>query len=239
MNTHILDQILYIIFNVLVVSTQETTYENEHNDGIALYSNYYDYEDMELGNSYEDNKELASNSRTYINLDDEIEYPNARKGAVDWFDEVQFLFPRDSYATVIDVDTGKSFRIKRTFGTNHADVEPLTTEDAAIIKEIWGGTWNWERRAVVVKPDNGGHLLAGSMTGFPHAGLNDYPALAIVNNRSGGYGTGQNFDVVKGNGVDGHFDIHFLNSRTHGTNVMQQEHQNMVQKAANYILENY
>lgn len=225
MNTYILDQILYIIFNVLLVSTQETTYQTEHNEEIALYT------------SYEDNEEIALSNNLQFNED--IEYENARKGAIDWFEEVQFLFPRDSDATVIDVDTGKSFRIKRTFGTNHADIEPLTTEDTAIIKEIWGGTWNWERRAVVVKPDIGGHVLAGSMTGVPHAGLNDYPALAIVNNRSAGFGTGQNFDVVKGNGVDGHFDIHFLNSRTHSTNVMQQEHQNMVKKASQYILENY
>jgi len=133
------------------------------------------------------------------------------------------------------VDTGKSFYLRRTFGHNHADVEPLTKEDAAIIKEIWGGKWNWERRAVVV--ETGGYVLAGSMTAFPHAGRDDKPAVLVCDNLSGGYGRGQNLDAVKGNGVDGHMDIHFLNSLTHETNVMQKVHQDAVAKAAKYIKE--
>lgn len=157
-------------------------------------------------------------------------------GALDWFDSVQYIFPREQEATVTDVDTGKSFKLKRSFGTNHADVEPLTQEDTNIIKDIWGG-FSWERRAVVVEIDN--ILLAGSMTAFPHAGLDSEPALKIVSNRSGNYGRGQNLDTVKGNGIDGHMDIHFLNSRTHGTNVVQKSHQGMVKKAEEYIYKNY
>lgn len=157
-------------------------------------------------------------------------------GALDWFESVQYIFPREQEATVTDVDTGKSFKLKRTFGTNHADVEPLTKEDSQTIKDIWGG-WSWERRAVVV--DINGTIIAASMTAFPHAGLDNKPVLEVVNNRSGDYGRGQNLDAVKDNGVDGHMDIHFLNSRTHGTNTTQESHQNMVKKAAQYINKNY
>jgi|GEM_PF-531562 len=157
----------------------------------------------------------------------------AKMGALDWFKVVQYVFPREGDAVVIDVDTGKKFEVRRTFGHNHADIEPLTKADAAIIKEIWGGTWNWTRRAVVVIV--GEYVMAGSMTAFPHAGRDDKPALAVVSNLSGGYGTGQNLDSVKGNGVDGHMDIHFLNSLTHGTNVKQKVHQDAVAKAAAYI----
>lgn len=157
-------------------------------------------------------------------------------GAVDWFSSVQYIFPREGNAVVTDVLTQKSFNVKRTFGTNHADVEPLTSTDAQIIKEIWGG-WSWERRAVVVNVD--GTLLAGSMTAYPHAGVDNAPSLAIVNNRSGNYGRGQNFDSVKNNGVDGHMDIHFLNSRTHSTNVVQKVHQDKVSIAHEYINKNY
>lgn len=157
-------------------------------------------------------------------------------GALDWFSKVQYIFPREGNATVIDVDTGKSFQLKRTFGTNHADVEPLTEKDAETIKSIWNG-WSWERRAVVVNSND--TIIAGSMTAFPHAGVENAPAVKVVDNRSGGYGRGQNLDSVKGNNVDGHMDIHFLNSRTHGTNVMQKAHQDMVRKAVDYIDKNY
>lgn len=154
------------------------------------------------------------------------------KGALDWFKTVQYIFPRGKNAKVTDIKTGKSFMIKRTFGTNHADVETLTKEDTKIMKEIWGG-YSWERRAVVVEVD--GHLIAGSMTAMPHAGVDAQPAVKVVNGRSGGYGRGQNLDAVKNNGMDGHVDIHFLNSRTHGTNTMQKIHQDKVKEAAAYI----
>ena len=164
--------------------------------------------------------------------EDEIK-ATEKMGALDWFKVVQYVFARECDAMVLDVDTGKTFNVRRTFGHNHADIEPLTKEDAAIIKEIWGGTWNWTRRAVVVTV--GDYVMAGSMTAFPHAGRDDKPALAVVSNLSGGYGTGQNLDSVKGNGVDGHMDIHFLNSLTHGSNVKQKVHQDAVAKAAAYI----
>jgi len=154
------------------------------------------------------------------------------KGALDWFKKVQYIFPRGKNAKVTDIKTGKSFMIKRTFGTNHADVETLTKEDTKIMKEIWGG-FSWERRAVVVEVD--GNLIAGSMTAMPHAGVDSKPAVQVVDGRSGGYGRGQNLDAVKNNGIDGHVDIHFLNSRTHGTNTMQKIHQDKVKEAAAYI----
>jgi len=157
---------------------------------------------------------------------------DASNGALDWFSKVQYIFPRGKNAKVTDIKTGKSFMIKRTFGTNHADVETLTKEDTKIMKEIWGG-FSWERRAVVVEVD--GTLLAGSMTAMPHAGVDSKPAVQVVDGRSGGYGRGQNLDSVKNNGIDGHVDIHFLNSRTHGTNTMQKIHQDKVKEAALYI----
>lgn len=156
-------------------------------------------------------------------------------GMLDWFDEVQYIWDRGINATVTDVDTGKSFQVKRTYGTNHADVEPLTKKDAQIIKDIWGG-WTWERRAVVVTV--GDMNLAGSMTAVPHAGVESASANAVVNNRSEGYGRGVNLDAVKGNGVSGVMDIHFLNSRTHSSNQEQKSHQDMVKKAGAYIKKN-
>ncbi len=153
---------------------------------------------------------------------------------LDWFKEVRYILEKGSNATVTDVNTGESFEIKRTFGYNHADVEPLTKEDAAIIKDIWDG-WSWERRAVVVQV--GDTTIAGSMTAMPHAGVESAPAEKVVNNRSDNYGRGENLDAVKGNGVSGVMDLHFLNSRTHSSNTLQKSHQDMVKKASKYIEE--
>ena len=156
----------------------------------------------------------------------------AKTGALDWFKEVQYIFSRGTEAVVTDIDTGKSFQVIRTYGTNHADVEVLTKDDSNIIKDIWGG-WSWERRAVVVQV--GDYTLAGSMTAMPHAGVESAPADKVVGGRSDGYGTGENLDKIKGNGASGVMDIHFKNSRTHSTNVVQKVQQDMVKKAAAYI----
>jgi len=149
---------------------------------------------------------------------------------LDWFTSAIKVFARGSIAEVIDVRTGKSFNIKRTYGGNHADCETLTKEDTKIMKEIWGGTFNWSRRPVIIKIN--GRFLAASMAGMPHAGLDSKPANAVVSGRSGGYGRGTNLDTVKNNNMDGHFDVHFKNSRTHGTNRVDAAHQKAIKEAA-------
>lgn len=148
--------------------------------------------------------------------------------ALDWWSEASKEFPIGSVAKVIDIRTGKSFNVKRTFGSNHADCEALTSEDSSIIKSIWGG-WTWSRRPVVVVAGN--TRIAASMSSMPHAGLDKYPALKTVSGRSEGYGTGTNFDAVKGNGMDGHFDIHFLNSTRHKDGKVDSEHQKNIRQA--------
>jgi len=152
------------------------------------------------------------------------------------WDYIKDAFPRETNALIMDVETGKTFNVRRTFGTLHADVETLTPEDTEIMRQIWGG-WSWERRAVVVYV--GDYVFAGSMAGMPHAGLDSAPALSIVNNLSGGFGRGQNLDSVKNNGMDGHVCLHFAGSRIHGSNVINAAHQTRVQEAIAYILDNY
>jgi hypothetical protein len=153
-------------------------------------------------------------------------------GSLDWFKEVRNIWKRGMDATVTDVDTGVSFQVKRTYGTNHADVEPLTIEDTKVIKEIWGG-FSWTRRAVIVQV--GEYMLAASMTAMPHAGVDKAPAGKYVSNRSQGFGRGANLDAVKNNGANGVMDLHFKNSRTHTTNIKQKSMQDNVIKAAEYL----
>jgi len=173
-----------------------------------------------------DKKKVTSNFTLMSNV------KHSNIGALDWFSKVQYIWPRGTNAIVTDVNTGKSFNLKRTYGTNHADVEPLTKKDTAIIKDLWNG-WSWERRAVVVQV--GKSIIAGSMAGMPHAGVDSASAEKVVSGRSCNYGRGQNLDSVKNNGVNGVMDLHFKNSRNHNTNKVKKEHQDMVIKAAKYI----
>jgi hypothetical protein len=155
---------------------------------------------------------------------------NGKIEVLDWWTEANKVFARGSVAKVIDVRTGKSFNIKRTYGGNHADCETLTKEDTKIMKEIWGGSFNWSRRPVIIEIN--GRYLAASMAGMPHAGLDSKPVNSIVSSRSGGFGRGTNLDTVKNNNMDGHFDVHFKNSRTHGSNRVDPAHQNAIKEAA-------
>lgn len=148
---------------------------------------------------------------------------------LDWWEAADKLFEKNVPVTVTDVETGKSFVAVRTYGSNHADVETLTAQDTAIMLEIWGGEWNWQRRAITVEINE--RKLAASASGMPHAGLDSQPEGQWVDKRSGGFGTGTNLDKIKGNNMDGHFDIHFLNSRTHGTDKVDEMHQLKVQEA--------
>lgn len=127
------------------------------------------------------------------------------------WDEVQKVFPLYDKATVIDYDTGLEFVVQRRGGHYHADVQPLSADDSAIMKEIYHGKWSWRRRAVMVELDDG-QRIAGSMHGMPH-------------------GSG----AIKGNNFNGHFCIHFRNSITHGSRKKDLAHQMMVWKAANQI----
>ncbi len=153
-----------------------------------------------------------------------------------WFGDVDKVFAIGMVAEVYDILTGRTFMIKRTYGENHADCETVTSEDTAKMKQIYGGDWTWSRRQVIISFD--GIRLAASMAGLPHAGNEDYPANRYVSSRSGGYSGGENLDSVKGNNMSGHFDVHFLNSRTHGTNKVDVKHQETLMKAAQWAEKN-
>lgn len=122
--------------------------------------------------------------------------------------DVSRLFPKYAKAAVIDYDTKLKFKVQRRAGSLHADVQPLTAADSAIMKKIYQGRWSWKRRAVLVELKDG-RKLAGSMHGMPH---------------------GQG--AIKGNNFRGHFCIHFRDSKTHGSGKIDLAHQMMIWKAA-------
>lgn len=125
---------------------------------------------------------------------------------LDW-SEARNIYSRGNIATVTDVSSGLKFNVKRRGGTNHADSEPLTSEDTAIMKRIYGGSWSWSTRGIIVRVD--GRDIAASMNGMPHGGQN-----------------------ISNNSFPGHFCIHFKNSRNHNTNSINPSHQASVKRAA-------
>ncbi|MBQ8161249.1 MAG: peptidoglycan-binding protein [Clostridia bacterium] len=128
---------------------------------------------------------------------------------LNWFKNGSSRIPKGSTFTVKDCKTGKTFQCKRWSGANHMDSEPLTKSDTATMKSIYGGTWSWKRRPILVKYD--GRVYAASMNGMPH-------------------GT----TTIDNNNFDGHFCIHFYGSKTHGTKKVDSTHQNCVSQAMKY-----
>lgn len=124
------------------------------------------------------------------------------------WDEIAKVFKKGTTATVTDVKTGKQFKVRRFGGWWHADVEPLTAADTAIMKSIYNGTWSWDRRAIWVTI--GSRTYAASQNGMPH--------LVSPN---------------PDNNFPGHFCIHFNDSLVHETGKECPRHQYCVDYAYN------
>lgn len=125
---------------------------------------------------------------------------------IEWSD-VAKLAPRGSTFLVKDYYTGITYNCYRMGGHKHMDVEPKTKDDTAKMKKTMGGKWTWQRRPLLVKIK--GKWYAASLYGEPH---------------------GQ--QTIKNNNMDGQVCIHFLNSRTHGTNIKDPDHQRCIRIAA-------
>ena len=124
---------------------------------------------------------------------------------VEWFSEGNKLVKRGGYASIYDIDTGLTLRIKRKGGTNHMDVEPASKKDTATLKKIAGGTFSWKSHAVVLI--KGGRYIAAAINTMPH----------------GEY-------TIKDNDFPGQFCLHMVGSRTHETNKVNAEHQKSIER---------
>ncbi len=128
------------------------------------------------------------------------------------------LWARGDVAMVTDVYTGLSFAAKRYAGGSHADVEPLTAADTAIMCRIYGVSTSqeiaeqnlYQRRPLWVTI--AGRSLAASMYGVPH--------------NPGG-------DTLPDNDYTGQFCIHFVGSKVHRTNEVDAAHQAAINYAYN------
>lgn len=121
---------------------------------------------------------------------------------IDWYKGgIQSIFYKGAVATLTDVRTGISFKIKRWSGAHHADVEPLTAADTAAMCRIYkvndaqeiSDKNYFQRRPVLITIK--GHSYCASIYGIPH----NYPKG----------------DTIANNDFYGQFCVHFTNSQLH------------------------
>ena len=149
-----------------------------------------------------------------------------------WFQHQSCFYNNSSYMglragktiTLTDIDTGRSFKVKiQSANGNHADVEPATSSDTAVLCSLYGVSTasqlesqnKYQRRAMVVTSVNGNYQAIGSIYAIPHGS-----------------------DNVSGNNFDGQFCLHFKDSKTHGTDRVDTDdkgHQDMISKAETYL----
>ncbi len=84
-----------------------------------------------------------------------------------WFNDVKNYLKENKIFTVYDPATGLSWKMKLYSPGNHADSEPLTAADAAIMYKAYGDKWTWSQRAVYVQLANGTWCIA-AMPNMPH-----------------------------------------------------------------------
>lgn len=128
---------------------------------------------------------------------------------MDWFKGGSSVVARGGYATIYDIQSGMTIRVKRMGGTNHADMEPLTKEDTEKLYKMGGNEFSWDSRPVI--------LISG----------NTYVACAINTMPHGD-------QTITDNGYEGQFCLHMVSSRTHGSDSENEEHQKAIKKAYNW-----
>ncbi len=191
--------------STVVKNWPSTTYTVKSGDTVTSIAKKFNttvakimkYNYMDSGEWLNAGQKIAINGyapRNYAVKPGESASPKRVGKLVDWFLDGKYLIKRNDVFTVTDVATGLQIRFKMMGGMNHADVEPVTSDETAKLKKLFP-EWDWTPRPAVIF--HKGINFAASLSGMPHS-----------------------FDTVK-NGVDGHFDLYLYNSKNHGESVSQ------------------
>jgi len=154
-----------------------------------------------------DAPKLWNNYRT--DMEPQKPQQNGKVWLVDWFGGMEDIVKKHEPFEVIDVRTGISWNMARFGGYTalwHADVDTMTKEDTAKMKEAWGGELNSSRRPVWVKIE--GKYYAASLMGFVH-----------------------NTGPTSGNDMDGQVCLHFRGSKIHSSGHIDEAHQACIMEA--------
>ena len=134
--------------------------------------------------------------------------PEPKVELMNWAD-VKAILKTGVAFPVYDVGTGLTYYVKSFSNGMHADVEPVTPEDTAIMKRTYHNVWSWDGRPVWVTI--AGHTIAAAINGMPHGG-----------------------GVNGSNGMNGQVCLHFKGSTVHNGNMKySREMQDAVMRAYN------
>ena len=157
-------------------------------------------------------------------IDNDTKEQLLNKAQVVKWEEFDGIMSFGSRFIVIDYYTGKYFVCERHMGGLHADIETIDTEATESLKSLYNDRENWKHRPVLIVFPNGETYIASCFV-VGHAGRDDEPFLKIVDDRSCGYGRGENYDKIKDNGLDGHICIHVRKSCNHFNKKESPKHQ--------------
>ena len=107
---------------------------------------------------------------------------------------------------VVSIEVSDDRIIKRMGGSNHADIEPATPEDTEKLLKISGGEFSWDSQAVILYSE--GKYVACAINTMPHGR-----------------------QTIDDNNYEGQFCLHMNNSRTHGSDSINDSHQKTIEKA--------
>ena len=132
---------------------------------------------------------------------------NPTKGEAMAWDEVRSVLAIGSSYLVTDYNTGTTFYMVFTGGENHAEMECKDAFNAGVLRGIFGGEFNFSKRAVTVSVN--GKQIAASLQGYPHGE-----------------------DAYAANDMDGHVCLFFNESLSHVGSLPDAEHQELIYKAS-------
>ncbi|MCL2085212.1 MAG: SH3 domain-containing protein, partial [Oscillospiraceae bacterium] len=138
-------------------------------------------------------------------------YEGVTAGGVEMLEwkSVKGILPLHRALLITDVRTKLTYTVQSFSNGLHADVEPLTKADTAVLLKTYGGKWKWDPRPVWVTFN--GRTFAASINGMPHGG-----------------------GTISGNGMNGQVCLHFLGSKPHnGNKAFERDHQAGVKEAYN------
>ena len=162
--------------------------------------------------------ETLARLRSQYSGNSSAQTPDIGKGTVvydlEWFGNKSWLnsigLSRSKNALLTDLTTNRSLNIYIQSTGNHADVEPLTASDTTTLCEIFGvsdpSKISYKRRPMLLTVGN--YKFVCSIYGEPHGS-----------------------QVITNNNYPGQFCLHFTNSRTHETNVVNELHQTAIKQA--------
>ncbi len=123
---------------------------------------------------------------------------------LDW-SVADLLFEYDTTYVLTDLETGVDILIQRTGGTSHAEVETINESNTQKFLDVVE-EYSWQRRPCLLQL-NDNLFISVSISCYPHG------------------------DNQLNNGLGGHLCLHFKNSKTHGTNIVDKAHQKAIKIA--------